>query len=81
MAAMRGLHTPQATTTWSASTRPLSVTTAVIRRCPAAGSPTGSVSRSSTSVLANTDNTPLSRASWRINVPACSESTTETLGV
>ena len=74
IAARRGLHTPQAMTTWSAAMRPWSVTTALDahRR---------STSMSSTSVLANTVSTPLSIASWRISVPACSESTTDTLGV
>ncbi len=71
--AMRGLHTPQAMTTCSASMRPLSVTTALIVRRPPRGS--------STSVLANTCSTPLSIADSRINVPVCSESTTDTLGV
>ena len=73
MAATRGLHTPQAMTTWSASIRPLSVTTAVTAP--------STTSMSRTSVLASTVSTPLSIASWRISVPACSESTTDTLGV
>ena len=71
--AMRGLHTPQAMTTCSASMRPLSVTTA--RIVPS------STSRSRTSVVAKTLSAPASMASWRISVPVCNESTTETLGV
>ena len=50
IAAMRGLHTPQATTTYSASMRPLSVTTALTFGPPGVSM----VSTSSTSVLANT---------------------------
>ena len=71
--AMRGLHTPQATTTYSASMRPLLVTTAEIWPFL--------VSRSSTSVLANTCKWPAFNALSRIKVPVCSESTTDTLGV
>ena len=77
IAAMRGLHTPQAITTCSASMRPLSVTTALTVVTPS----TVSVSMSSTSVLANTWSAPAFTASSRISVPICSESTTDTLGV
>ena len=72
MAAMRGLHTPQAMATCSHSMRPLSVTTA--RTAP----PTTSMSV--TSVLAKTRH-PAATASSRISVPVCNESTTLTLGV
>ena len=73
IAAMRGLHTPHAIATCSASMRPLSVTTAVT--VPSV------TSMSSTSVLANTCSAPLAIASSRISVPVCNESTTDTLGV
>ena len=73
IAASRGLHTPQAMTTCSVAMRPWSVTTALT--APA------STSMSTTSVLASTVSAPLSMASWRISVPACRESTTDTLGV
>ncbi len=78
IAASRGLQTPQAITTCSASMRPLSVSTAFTRGVPPG---TGSVSMSITSVLANTFRTPLATASSRIAVPVASESTTLTLGV
>ncbi|MEZ5271956.1 MAG: hypothetical protein R2694_06560 [Ilumatobacteraceae bacterium] len=78
MAAMRGLHTPQAMATYSHSMRPLLVTTAVTLGRPPG---TGSVSMSSTSVLANTWRAPLATASSRMDVPDASESTTLTLGV
>ena len=77
IAAMRGLHTPQAIATVSHSIRPLSVTTAVTLVTPS----TVSVSMSCTSVLANTCSAPASTASSRISVPICSESTHDTDGV
>ena len=73
MRAMRGLHTPHAIATCSASMRPRSVTTAAMAP--------STTSRSSTSVLANTCSAPAAIASSRISVPVCSESTTDTLGV
>ena len=68
--AMRGLHTPQAITTYSASTSPRSVRTRFTRP--------PSTSMPSTSVLADTVSAPAFWASSRISVPARSESTTPT---
>ena len=73
ISAIRGLHTPQAMTTCSVSMRPWSVTTAVM--APVL------VSRASTSMLAKVASAPLAWARSRKSVPACNESTTETLGV
>ena len=72
MRAIRGLHTPQAITTYSASTRPLSVTTAVTRP--------RSVSMPRISVLAMVCSAPRPVALSRKIVPARSESTADTVG-
>ncbi len=69
--AIRGLHTPQATTTYSASTSPRSVRTRLTRP-PSTSIPV-------TSVFADTVSAPALCASSRISVPARSESTTPTL--
>ena len=78
MAAMRGLHTPQAITTWSAAMVPRPVATARMR-----GRPNGLRSTSSavTSVLSSTVSTPLASTRSRMMVPARIESTTDTVGV
>ena len=73
MAAIRGLHTPQAMTMVSVRMSPLSVRTPAIRP--------SLTSMPVTSVCAETVRTPLSWAAWRISVPASSESTTPTPGV
>ena len=73
MRASRGLQTPQAITTYSASTSPRVVRTRRTRP--------SSTSMPSTSVLAETVSAPDACASSRMSVPARSESTTETLGV
>ena len=70
MRAMRGLHTPHAITTYSASTSPRSVRTRLTRP--------PSTSIPSTSVLADTVAAPVSWACSRISVPMRSESTTPT---
>ena len=70
MRAIRGLQTPQAITTYSASTSPRSVRTRFTRPF--------STSMPSTSVLAETVAAPASCASSRMSVPARSESTTPT---
>ena len=77
-AAMRGLHTPQAITTCSASTVPRSVTTARTQ-----GRPNGRRSTASpvTSVLSSTVSTPLASARSRMMVPALTESTTDTADI
>ena len=69
--AMRGLHTPQAITTYSASTSPRSVRTRFTRP--------PSTSMAVTSVFADTVSAPALWASSRMSVPARSESTTPTL--
>ena len=71
--AMRGLHTPQATTTVPASMSPLSVRTRVIRP--------STTSSPVTSVAAEIVRAPISTARSRMIVPARSESTTPTDGV
>ena len=71
--ARRGLQTPHAITTYSASTSPRSVRTRLIRP-PSTSSP-------STSVFAETVSAPSSWARSRMIVPARSESTTPTDGV
>ena len=68
--ASRGLQTPQAITTYSASTSPRSVRTRFTRP--------PSTSMPSTSVFADTVTAPVSCASSRMSVPARSESTTPT---
>ena len=68
--ASRGLQTPQAITTYSASTSPRSVRTRVTRP--------PSTSMPSTSVFAETVSAPAFWASSRMSVPARSESTTPT---
>ena len=78
MFATRLDQTPQAITTYSASIRPLVVTTAVTLDMPTASSV---VSISKTSVLAKTLRLPASWALCLICVPVSKESTTETLGV
>ena len=72
MRASRGLQTPQAITTTSASTSPRVVRTRFTRPC--------STSMPSTSVFADTVSAPASWACSRISVPARSESTTLTVG-
>ena len=71
--ASRGLQTPQQITTTSVSTSPLLVRTRFTRP--------RSTSMPSTSLFADTVSAPASRARSRINVPARSESATQTLGV
>jgi hypothetical protein len=70
MRARRGLHTPQAITTYSASTSPRFVRTRFTRP--------PSTSIPSTSVFADTAAAPVSCACSRMSVPARSESTTPT---
>ena len=70
MRASRGLQTPQAITTISASTSPRVVRSRRTRPC--------STSMPSTSVLADTVSAPDSCARSRMSVPARSESTTLT---
>ena len=77
MLASRLDHTPQAITTYSVSMVPASVTTALTVWSPGLGP--GSVTMSSTSVLASTRH-PLSVARRRMTVPVSSESTTDTVG-
>ena len=72
ISAMRGLQTPQQTTTYSASMSPRVVRTRRTRP--------PSTSIPSTSVLAETVSAPCSCARSRMIVPARSESTTETPG-
>ena len=72
MRARRGLQTPQAITTISASTSPRSVRTRRTRP--------PSTSMPSTSVLADTVSAPAPCACSRSRVPARSESTTLTVG-
>ena len=73
IAATAGLHTPQQTTTVSASMSPSLVRTRRMRPC--------STSRPVTSTVATTCRAPSSRARSRMMVPARSESTTPTDGV
>ena len=73
MRAMRGLHTPQAMTTYSASTSPRLVRTRFTRP--------SCTSIPSTSVFANTCSAPDAWPFSRISVPKRSESTTATDGV
>ncbi len=73
MAAMRGLHTPHAITTCSASIWPLSVSTAVIR-------PSSTLDVEDLGV-GDDWTAPSAMAFSRMMVPARSESTTDTLGV
>ncbi len=70
--AIRGLQTPQAITTYSASIRPRSVTTVLILPF--------SVSRLRISVLAKVCSAPMPWAFSRKMVPARSESTADTVG-
>ena len=73
IAAIRGLQTPQATTTVSVSMSPPSVRTRQMRPC--------STSRPVTSTVETTCSAPSSRARSRMMVPARKESTTPTDGV
>ena len=71
--AIRGLQTPQAMTTVSASMSPWSVRTPRTRP--------SSTSMPVTSTPAATVSAPISCAFWRMSVPAWSESTMPTPGV
>ncbi len=72
IAAIFGLHTPHATTMASHSMSPLSVRTRTTR--PA------STSMPVTSMLARVVSAPISTARSRMMVPACTDSTTPTVG-
>ena len=78
MAATRGLQTPHAMTTCSASIVPRAVATARMRGRPKGGRVTSSPV---TSVSSSTVSTPFACARSRMIVPARTESTTDTLGV
>ncbi len=73
IAAIRGLHTPHATTIVSVSIVPAVVRTAATRP--------STTSMPVTSVRAMSDRAPMSTAASRISVPARTESTTPALGV